>query len=122
MSIFQQCWDALCNSSLGKSLPLEILMYIYHLLVCSMNHDLSYPYIKPIIAKSVIGLCERTLQGHTNWVMCVSVFMGSDGDPRIVSGSYDATLKVWSVETGLCERTLQGHTFDVTCVSVFMGS
>src|SRR3989337_4516657 len=110
MLIFQQRWDELCNSSLGKSLPREILTYILHLLYISINHDLSYPYFKPIIVKSESGLCERKLQGHTDCVFCVSVFTGSDGDPRIVSGSMDKTLKVWSVETGLCERTLQGHT------------
>ena len=68
------------------------------------------------------GVCERTLQGHTNWVRCVSVFMGSDGTNRIVSGSYDDTLKVWNPESGVCEQTLQGHTNSVTCVSMFMGS
>ena len=94
MSIFQQRWDTFCNSSLGKSLPREILTYIHYLLYISMNHDLSYPYFKPIIANAESGFCERTLQGHTNYVRCVSVFMGSDGDPRIVSGSSDNTLKV----------------------------
>jgi len=68
------------------------------------------------------GLCERTLQGHTNYVLCVSMFMGADGFPRIVSGSVDNTLKVWNAESGECERTLQGHTQSVRCVSVFMGS
>ena len=94
MTIFQHRWDALCNSSLGKSLPREILTYIHYLLYISMNHDLSYPYFKPIIAKSVSGLCERTLQEHRRSVMCVAVFMGLDCNPRIVSGSCCA-LKVW---------------------------
>src|SRR3989304_6211724 len=122
MTIFQQRWDELCNSSLGKSLPREILTYILHLLYISINHDLSYPYIKPIIVKSESGLYERTLEGHTDAVSCVSVFMGSDGHPRIVSGCQDHTLRVWSAETGLCERTLQGHTNSVICISFFIGS
>ena len=33
------------------------------------------------------GVCERTQLGHTKWVLCVSVFMDSDGHPRIVIGS-----------------------------------
>ena len=69
------------------------------------------------------GLCSITkFYGHTHSVDCVSVFIGSDGNPRIVSGSRDDTLKVWNAESGVCERTLQGHTYWVTCVSVFMGS
>src|SRR3990172_2525057 len=69
------------------------------------------------------GLCSFTdLYGHTSSVNCVSVFMGSDGTNRIVSGSDDKTLKVWNAESGVCERTLLGHTRSVRCVSVFMGS
>ena len=62
------------------------------------------------------------LKGHTHYVLCVSTFVGSDGNPRIVSGSSDFTLKVWNGESGLCEQTLQGHTDWLTCVAVFMGS
>ena len=32
---------------------------------------------------------------------------------RIVSGSYDETLKVWDVATGKCVATLEGHSDDV---------
>ena len=69
------------------------------------------------------GLCSFTdLYGHTSSVNCVSVFMGSDGTNRIVSGSDDKTLKVWNAESGVCERTQLGHTKWVLCVSVFMDS
>src|SRR3989344_848541 len=69
------------------------------------------------------GPCSfERLGKHTDAVMCVSVFVGSDGTNRIVSGSHDDTLKVWNAESGVCERTLQGHTDWLTCVSVFMGS
>ncbi|HEY4714773.1 MAG TPA: hypothetical protein VIH30_11115, partial [Aquirhabdus sp.] len=69
------------------------------------------------------GPCSfERLGKHTDAVMCVSVFVGSDGTNRIVSGSDDKTLKVWNAESGVCERTLQGHTDWVTCVAVFMDS
>ena len=29
---------------------------------------------------------------------------------RVVSGSYDNTLKVWDVATGKCVATLEGHS------------
>ena len=46
------------------------------------------------------GLCSfERLGKHTGIVMCVSVFMGSDGTNQIVSGSIDNTLKVWNAES-----------------------
>ena len=29
---------------------------------------------------------------------------------RIVSGSYDKSIKIWNTDTGTCEQTLTGHT------------
>ena len=34
---------------------------------------------------------------------------------RVVSGSYDNTLKVWDVATGECVATLKGHSERVRC-------
>ena len=60
-------------------------------------------------------LDRRTFQsdGHINWVNCVAVL--SDG--RVVSGSWDCTLRVWDAATGQCLQTLEGHTNVVTCVT-----
>lgn len=35
---------------------------------------------------------------------------------RVVSGSRDATLRVWDIETGHCLHVLQGHVAAVRCV------
>ena len=35
---------------------------------------------------------------------------------RVVSGSRDATLRVWNVETGQCLHVLMGHVAAVRCV------
>ena len=43
------------------------------------------------------GCQVRTLAGHSGWV--TSVAMSADGK-RVVSGSFDKTVKIWDVETG----------------------
>ena len=47
---------------------------------------------------------ERTLEGHDDGVY--SIMMHGD---KLVSGSADDTIKVWSTDTWACERTLEGH-------------
>ncbi|XP_043917977.1 F-box/WD repeat-containing protein 7 isoform X2 [Protopterus annectens] len=48
----------------------------------------------------------KVLKGHDDHVITCLQFCGS----RIVSGSDDNTLKVWSALSGKCLRTLVGHT------------
>lgn len=48
----------------------------------------------------------KTLRGHDDHVITCLQFCGN----RIVSGSDDNTLSVWSAITGKCLRTLRGHT------------
>lgn len=48
----------------------------------------------------------KILKGHDDHVITCLQFYGN----RIVSGSDDNTLKVWSAITGKCLRTLVGHT------------
>ncbi len=59
--------------------------------------------------------CLRTLEGHSGSVTSVSVT--PDGQ-RAVSGSHDATVRVWDLESGECVRTLEGHSEIVYSVSV----
>ncbi|KXX79130.1 putative E3 ubiquitin ligase complex SCF subunit scon-2 [Madurella mycetomatis] len=52
------------------------------------------------------GRCTvKTLKGHTNGVTCLQL-----DDHILATGSYDATIKIWNIETGEEIRTLQGHT------------
>ena len=55
-----------------------------------------------------------TLRGHTGSVRGVSVLP----DGKIVSGSYDDTVRVWDTATGELVQTLEGHGGTVMCVSV----
>ncbi|KAF5287261.1 hypothetical protein FQR65_LT02134 [Abscondita terminalis] len=48
----------------------------------------------------------KMLKGHDDHVITCLQFYGN----KIVSGSDDNTLKVWSATTGKCLRTLVGHT------------
>ncbi|CAG8956067.1 hypothetical protein HYFRA_00011850 [Hymenoscyphus fraxineus] len=50
----------------------------------------------------------KIFQGHTNGVMCLQF-----DDNMLATGSYDATIKIWDIETGKCLRTLVGHTSGV---------
>ena len=53
----------------------------------------------------------RTLEGHRDVVSSVAVC--SD---RIVSGSYDKTVKIWNTD-GECIKTLEGHSDCVESVA-----
>ncbi|KAF2680459.1 WD40 repeat-like protein [Lentithecium fluviatile CBS 122367] len=51
------------------------------------------------------------LKGHTNGVMCLQF-----DDHILITGSYDATVKVWNLATGKEIRTLTGHTLGIRCL------
>ncbi len=54
------------------------------------------------------GRCSvKTLAGHENGVTCLQL---SHDDRLLATGSYDATIIIWDVETGEQIRTLHGHT------------
>lgn len=58
------------------------------------------------------GRCStKNFRGHTNGVMCLQFF-----DNILATGSYDATIKIWDIDTGSEVRTLTGHTEGVRCL------
>lgn len=87
------------------------------------------------------GRCEFVLTGHSRGVTCVAVLPDGSGPrsqserlarcqekggelpeaPLIVSGSEDASLRIWSAESGACVRELLGHTGTVNCVMPLPG-
>jgi WD40 repeat protein len=54
------------------------------------------------------------LEGHTSGVNSVAF---SNNSSRIVSGSYDKTVRIWDSVSGAVLHTLEGHTSAVTSVA-----
>ena len=48
--------------------------------------------------------CERTLAGHTRLVEALAGWEG-----KLISGSWDKTIRVWDASTGGLDATLTGH-------------
>jgi F-box and WD-40 domain protein MET30 len=58
------------------------------------------------------GRCSiNILKGHTNGVMALQL-----SDNILATGSYDATIKLWDLDTGKEMRTLKGHTMGIRCL------
>ncbi|KAF1931558.1 WD40 repeat-like protein [Didymella exigua CBS 183.55] len=58
------------------------------------------------------GRCSvNILKGHTNGIMSLQF-----DDQTLITGSYDATVKVWDINTGEEIRTLTGHTAGIRCL------
>ncbi|MDJ0658930.1 MAG: hypothetical protein QNJ42_05505, partial [Crocosphaera sp.] len=74
--------------------------------LCLLSPTISSPLAQPLI---------RTLTGHSYWVEAVAVT--PDGQ-KIISGSWDATLKIWDLATGNLENTLMGHSYWIEAVVV----
>ncbi|KAF2743353.1 F-box/WD repeat-containing protein pof1 [Sporormia fimetaria CBS 119925] len=51
------------------------------------------------------------LKEHENGVMCLQF-----DDRILMTGSYDATVKIWDLKTGKVIRTLTGHTQGIRCL------
>ena len=61
------------------------------------------------------GICLLTLEGHTYGVSSLAALP----DGKLVSGSYDNTIRVWDVSCGTCLLTLAGASNDaVTALAV----
>lgn len=66
-------------------------------------------------ASSRSGWLEHAFSlGNAGAVRAITV--SPDGN-KLVSGSADNTLRVWSVNSGRCERVLEGHSDKVLCVT-----
>ncbi len=82
-----------------------------HLESCRWDYrDLEYRYLFNLFNQNHV-----TLTGHSGVVQSVAI--SSDGG-RIVSGSWDKTVKVWDARTGKELLTLKGHSSVVNSVAI----
>ncbi len=65
-------------------------------------------------AKPVWNL-QQTITAHSDWVRCLS--FTPDGT-KLVSGSFDKTIKLWELATGTVIHTLQDHLKGVFALAV----
>ncbi len=47
----------------------------------------------------------QTLEGHTNAVECIQILSGN----KIISGSWDLTIRIWCLNTNSCIQTINAH-------------
>lgn len=73
------------------------------------------PWLRWINRPEERSPCRLTLKGHAGSVNAVAVIPGST---RVVSGSYDRTLKIWDIESGEEPQTLTGHRDIIHAVAV----
>ncbi|OKH52635.1 beta-propeller domain-containing protein [Scytonema sp. HK-05] len=75
------------------------------------------PWLRPLTPSLIPpgGRLLRTFNGHSHSVQAVAVT--TDGK-KVISGSRDNTLKVWSLETGEELLTFTGHSHWVQAVAV----
>jgi WD40 repeat protein/serine/threonine protein kinase len=68
-----------------------------------------YDYLYTLFNKN-----QQTIRGHAEWVLIVA--FSPDGK-KIVSGSWDKTLKLWDASNGIEILSLKGHKGAVDCVA-----
>ena len=57
---------------------------------------------------------QKCYKGHTKYVFCCNFNPAAN---KLVSGSFDETVRVWEVATGRCLQTLPAHSDPVTSVA-----
>ncbi|KAF9957879.1 hypothetical protein BGZ72_001225 [Mortierella alpina] len=64
------------------------------------------------------GKTMKVFHGHTGPVTRVAVYHTHTGQERLVTGSWDKTIKIWDTDSKECLATLRGHTDFVKALAV----
>ena len=65
------------------------------------------------IKKYLVGKPLKSLHGHNHFVS--SLALNQDGT-KLVSGSWDKTIRLWDVATSKTDAIFKGHTKDILCI------
>lgn len=57
-----------------------------------------------------------TIQGHSGTIKCIYI---CETRGILITGSYDTSVRCWSIETGKCLSIFQGHQQTVNCLSMY---
>ncbi len=114
------------NWRIGKiertiSIPASIMYYGHSVMkLFGTNQDILIAGLE----SNKLVICDlndtfmTTFSGHTRGVTCVEIIPNG----RIITGSWDCSLKIWDVSTSSCTATLKGHTGPVTSVKLLTNS
>lgn len=116
LASYPQLWKSLCRQS---NWQLSLMGEMKHLELFTLP-DSSVQWKQMFAERFRIrrnwlkGYCNvRTFEGHTQGISCIQF-----DDTRIVSGSWDKTIKVWNrrTNTAWAALTLAGHSGMVRCL------
>ena len=66
------------------------------------------------IKKYLVGKPLRSFHGHNHFVS--SLALNSDST-KLVSGSWDKTIRLWDIPSSKSEQIFKGHTKDILCIA-----
>ncbi|KAH0792751.1 WD repeat-containing protein 5-like [Histomonas meleagridis] len=78
------------------------------ILTCSDDGTIQLNFLEN---QNLTKLCE--CKGHQSYVLCCDI---SIHDLRLVSGSYDESIRIWETSTGKCLKMISGHSDPVSSV------
>lgn len=90
--------------------------------VCHLNGPTTVAYTHSLDQKvrfiDVKTGVERppTIQGHAGSVKSMYMY---EKKRLLITGSYDTSIRMWSIDNGKCARIFQGHQQTVTCLAMF---
>jgi len=91
---------------------------VFKLQLDDSRHLFSLSFDFSIRQWSKEGQCIQIFEGHENKVKCFEIIKDNNvfGADVLVTGSEDATVRIWNVRNGKCIYTLKGHTNKVNAV------
>ena len=111
------------NCDLSKSRWSSAELRLVSFVECQAADMVDFPEGTEYVAARCKGIASSSIppksqcsiyDGHSSRVTAAA--FSPDGK-RIISGSYDNTLKLWDVDSGNCLMTLSGHRLQVTAAS-----